>query len=68
MTAVYYSLAYLGFFVPAALAGLARWFDYPTMFAVGVALALLSVVVVAPSWRRHLPAAVDPAGPRAPRV
>ena len=68
LTAVYYSLAYLGFFVPAALAGLAHWFDYPTMFAVGAALALLSVVVVALSWRRHLPTAPDPEDLRAPRA
>ncbi|SIO85288.1 MFS transporter [Nocardiopsis sp. JB363] len=68
LTAVYYSLAYLGFFVPAALAGLTRWLDYPTMFAIGAVLAFLSVVVVALSWRRHLPTAVDPVDPWASRV
>ncbi|GAB3692163.1 MFS transporter [Nocardiopsis oceani] len=57
LTAVYYSLTYLGFFVPAVLAALAPWFGYPAMFAVGAALALLCVLVVAVCWRRHLPAA-----------
>lgn len=56
LTAVYYSLTYLGFFVPAALEGLTRWFGYPAMFTVGAALALLCVLLVALSWRRHLPA------------
>ncbi|MFE1170326.1 MFS transporter [Nocardiopsis sp. NPDC058789] len=56
LTAVYYSLAYLGFFVPAALAALTGWFGYPTMFAVGTGLALLCVLAVTLSWRRHLPA------------
>ncbi|PWV47253.1 MFS transporter [Nocardiopsis sp. L17-MgMaSL7] len=57
LTAVYYSLAYLGFFVPAALAALTGWFDYPAMFAVGTGLALLCALAFALSWRRHLPAA-----------
>ncbi|GAB3710460.1 MFS transporter [Nocardiopsis nanhaiensis] len=57
LTAVYYSLTYLGFFIPAVLAALAPWFGYPAMFAVGAALALLCVLVVAVCWRRHLPAA-----------
>ncbi|MEU3020315.1 MFS transporter [Nocardiopsis sp. NPDC007018] len=56
LTAVYYSLTYLGFFVPASLAALTRWFGYPAMFAVGTGLALLCVLAVSLSWRRHLPA------------
>lgn len=55
LTAVFYSLTYFGFFAPAVLAGLATWFSYPLMFAVGTVLALLSLGVVALCWRRHLP-------------
>ncbi|GAA3028907.1 MFS transporter [Microbacterium dextranolyticum] len=57
LTAVYYSLTYLGFFIPAILAALGAWIPYTTMFLAGAALAALSVGVVALSWRRHLPTA-----------
>ena len=57
LTAVYYSLTYLGFFVPAILAALGAWIPYTTMFLAGAALAAASVGVVALSWRRHLPTA-----------
>lgn len=55
LTAVYYSLTYLGFFVPAILAALGAWVPYPVMFAAGAVIALVSLGVVALSWRRHLP-------------
>lgn len=47
LTAVYYSIGYAGFFIPAALAVLSRWIGYPTMFAGGavIALACLSLVL-----------------------
>lgn len=57
LTAVYYSLTYVGFFIPAILAALGAWLSYSTMFVAGAVIALLSVGVVALSWRRHLPAA-----------
>lgn len=57
--AVYYSLAYLGFFVPALLAALAGTFTYPQMFAGGAVLALGCTGVVVASWRRHLPTSSD---------
>jgi len=57
LTAVYYSLTYVGFFIPAILAALGAWLSYSTMFLAGAVIALLSVGVVALSWRRHLPAA-----------
>ncbi|WP_448630434.1 MFS transporter [Cellulomonas soli] len=56
LTAVYYSVAYLGFFVPAVLAGLHSVVGYPAMFVVGSALAALCLGVVLLGWRRHLPA------------
>ncbi|WP_082813001.1 MFS transporter [Cellulomonas timonensis] len=57
LTAVYYSVAYVGFFIPAALAVLAGWWSYPQMFAGGLAIALGCLAVVATAWRAHLPAA-----------
>jgi len=57
LTAVYYSLTYVGFFIPAILAALGTWLSYSTMFLAGAVIALLSVGVVALSWRRHLPSA-----------
>ncbi|MEH0108892.1 MFS transporter [Tersicoccus sp. MR15.9] len=67
LTAVFYSLTYVGFFVPAVLAALARWFSYPVMFAAGAVLALVSLGIVALCWRRHLPLAtvVEAAAARA---
>lgn len=56
LTAVYYSVAYLGFFVPAALAWLSTRWAYPAMFLGGAVVATLCLVVVACAWRAHLPA------------
>ncbi len=56
LTAVYYSVAYLGFFVPAILAVLSRTWGYPEMFVGGVVVAVGCLVVVACAWRAHLPA------------
>jgi MFS family permease len=46
LTGVYYALAYLGFLLPATLAGLARWFSYPAMLAALAVLALGCTVVI----------------------
>lgn len=56
LTAVYYSAAYLGFFVPAALAWLSTRWAYPAMFLGGAVVAAACLVVVACAWRAHLPA------------
>lgn len=56
LTAVYYSAAYLGFFVPAILAWLSTRWAYPAMFLGGAGVAALCLVVVACAWRAHLPA------------
>lgn len=55
LTAVYYSITYLGFFIPAVLAIISTWLSYPVMFAGGVILAGLSLAVVLVSYRKHLP-------------
>lgn len=39
LTAVFYSLSYLGFLIPAILSALHAWFDYPVMFAAGAVIA-----------------------------
>lgn len=59
MVAVYYSVAYLGFFVPVLLASLAGALTYPQMFAGGAVLALGCFGVVVSCWRRHLPPPPD---------
>lgn len=61
LTAVYYSVAYLGFFIPAVLAVLAAEWSYPQMFGAGFVIALGCLAVVASAWRAHLP--VDTATP-----
>lgn len=55
LTAVFYSLTYLGFFIPAILAALGAWLSYATMFLAGAVIAALSLGLVGLSWRRHLP-------------
>ncbi|MCG2797024.1 MAG: MFS transporter [Cellulomonas sp.] len=57
LTAVYYSLSYVGFFIPAVLAGLDPFVGYPTLFVAGAVLATASLGVVLLGWRRHLPLA-----------
>ena len=55
LTAVYYALTYLGFFVPLVLAALTPWFTYPVMFGAGAVLTLVSLGIVAANSRRNLP-------------
>jgi MFS family permease len=54
LTAVYYSLTYIGFFLPAVMAALSTWFSYPAMLATVAVVAVLALVLVALNWRRHL--------------
>lgn len=53
LTAVYYSLSYLGFFVPALLASLSPVIGYPILFAVGGALAIVSLLATCAAHRRY---------------
>lgn len=54
LTAVFYSLCYLGFGVPAAMAFVAgaAGLSYPTMFVVGACAAVVCLVAVAVGNRR----------------
>lgn len=55
LTAVFYSLTYLGFFVPMVLAWLRDTWSYGEMFGFGVVLVALCLTVVAASSRSALP-------------
>jgi hypothetical protein len=52
MVGVYYSLTYLGFFIPAILSALAPMITYGAMFLIGGAIAAASVVVIQVGVRR----------------
>jgi MFS family permease len=54
ISGVYYSLAYLGFLLPAVLAGLAHYFSYPVMLTAVGALATVSAICCAVGWSKHL--------------
>lgn len=57
LTAVFYSIAYLGFFVPMLLAALSTIFSYTTMLIGGAVIAILTLIEVALAWQAHLPGA-----------
>ncbi|MDT5077579.1 MAG: hypothetical protein QOJ80_2216 [Mycobacterium sp.] len=54
ITGVYYSLAYLGFLLPAVLAGLGHYLSYPAMLTGLGLLALVSTACCASGWSKHL--------------
>ncbi|MGE0218379.1 MFS transporter [Mycolicibacterium sp.] len=55
LTAVFYSLTYLGFAVPAALAFLSRSLSYPVMFGFGAIAAVVSLFAAVGGSRRPVP-------------
>jgi MFS family permease len=55
LTGVYYAFAYVGFLIPAVLAGLSRWLGYPVMLAALALLAVGCTVVVGSASSKHLP-------------
>lgn len=55
LTGVYYSLAYVGFLLPALLAGLSHWASYPVMLGALALLALACTLVCVGGWSKHLP-------------
>lgn len=57
LTAAYYSVAYLGFFIPMILAALSHWVSYPVMLTAGAVIAILTLVEVITAWQAHLPGA-----------
>jgi hypothetical protein len=59
-------VAYVGFLLPAALAGLAHFFSYPVMLT-GVALfALTCAARCASGWSKHLQPGTRASGGRSP--
>lgn len=68
LTAVYYAIAYTGFFIPAVLAVLSAQVSYPALFTGGVAVAICCLFVVACAWRSHLPAGARPASTSSDRM
>jgi predicted MFS family arabinose efflux permease len=54
MSGVYYSLAYVGFLLPAALASLAHYFSYPVMLTALGVVALGCAARCASGWSKHL--------------
>lgn len=56
LTGVYYALAYLGFLIPALLAGLSHWLTYPAMLGILTILAVACTTVIGRASRKHLPA------------
>lgn len=57
LTAVFYSLSYLGFFIPMAFSALAPVVGYTTLFIIGAVLAIFCLINVVSAWRAHLPGA-----------
>ena len=53
LTAVYYSLSYLGFFVPAVLASLSPMIGYPLLFGAGAVFALVNLLATSAAHRRY---------------
>lgn len=58
LTAVFYSLTYLGFFVPMVLAWLRDTWSYGEMFGFGVVAVALCLTIVAASSRTALPSPI----------
>jgi MFS family permease len=54
VSGVYYSIAYVGFLLPAALASLAHYFSYPAMLTALGVLAAGCAVRCATGWSKHL--------------
>jgi MFS family permease len=54
ISGVYYSLAYIGFLLPAALAALARYASYPVMLTAVAVVATACAVRCASGWSKHL--------------
>ncbi len=61
LTGVYYALAYVGFLLPALLAGLSPYVDYPTMLLAVAVVAAGCTAVCGTGWAKHLPVGVTTA-------
>ena len=54
LTAVFYSLTYIGFFVPMVLALISEFTTYPWLFASGAVIATLCLGIMAYGRRREV--------------
>lgn len=61
---VYYCLAYVGFLLPAILATLAHWLNYPEMLAGLAVIAAICTAVIRSGSRQYLPTCGRPAPAR----
>lgn len=61
LTAVYYTLTYIGFFFPMILTELSDSFSYVEMLGFGIVMAVLCLAVVTAFSRKNIPAAAAPA-------
>jgi len=66
ISGVYYSVAYVGFLLPAALAGLAHFFSYPVMLTAVALFALSCAARCASGWSKHLQPGTRASGVRSP--
>jgi MFS family permease len=63
LTGVYYALAYIGFLIPALLAGLSDWVSYRVMLGTLAVLAVGCTAVIGAATAKHLPSKGDAADP-----
>jgi MFS family permease len=55
LSGVYYAISYIGFLLPATLAGLSHWLGYPTMLIGLTVLAVCCTATIGTAWSKHLP-------------
>jgi MFS family permease len=60
LTAIFYTLTYIGFFFPMILTKLSSTFTYPSMLGFGVVMAVLAIILVTLFSRKNIPGE-DPA-------
>lgn len=51
LTGVFYSIGYLGFFIPMALSMLSAWIPYPVLLVSGLGVALIALAIIAAGGR-----------------
>lgn len=56
LTAIFYTVTYVGFFFPMLLTRLNEWFTYPMMLGFGAVMAVLALIVTSVFSKRFLPA------------
>lgn len=56
LTAIFYTVTYIGFFFPMLLSKLHSWFSYPVMLGFGAVMALLALILVSIVSKKFIPA------------